>query len=296
MAIWAPYVRQVARRHDLPEPGGLSVGTPGSHPVFATDTGYVVKFYAPHWPDNVAEARVYDALAGGPDLPVPRRLAYGSLYPDETRWPWPYLVTSRIAGRSVGEVRDSIDVAGVAGELGPVVRQLHHLPLPDGPEWPERSARLRRQAVERRRREGGWPESLLAALPDYLEAAARLPAPLRLVHADLTEDHALVVRGAGGAWRLSGLIDFADAFAGDPAYDLVALHLSLFHCDQRALGAFLRAYGPDPAWAEGWRRRATACLLMFPFDVRGELVKYRPAVMQARTPEDIERGIWVQGR
>lgn len=303
LAVWMPMVRHVARVHDLPEPGALSVGTPGSHPVFTAAAGYVVKFYAPHWPHNVAaEARAYAALEYGRDLPVPKRWAEGALYRDGERWPWPYLVTTRIPGRSVGELREALgreDLSSVARELAPVLRGLHHLPLPcDAPDtaWQERLARLRGEAVGHRQREGGWPESVLSGLPRYLEEAWRLPAPLRLVHADVTEDHALLVPGGGGGWRLSGLIDFADSFIGDPAYDLVALYLSLLHCDAQALGAFLQAYGPEAAWAEGWRRRATACLLMFPFDVWGELVKHWPEVSQVRVPEDLERALWGLGR
>ena len=63
--VWRPYVREVARRHALPVPGAVSVGIPGSHPVFMTDRGYVVKFFAPHWPhDHAAEAAVHRALGG----------------------------------------------------------------------------------------------------------------------------------------------------------------------------------------------------------------------------------------
>ncbi len=299
VSVWRPYVEHVAQRHGLGPPGELSVGVPGSHPVFGTGS-CVVKFYAPHWPRNAAaEARTYAALASSPALPVPRLLAEGTLFPEADRWPWPYIAVTRIPGRSVGELRADLsaaDLVAMARALAPSVRALHHLQLPEGADrlWTERREALRVQAPARRRAEGGWPQTLLAELPAYLEATCRSSAPLRLVHADITEDHVLL-RPATTGWRLAGLIDFADAFVGDAAYDLVPLGLSLFRCDRGALAAFLDAYGPDPAWGEDWRRRATAHLLMFPFGVQQTLADHWPAFSRLRRPRDIEDTFWPPG-
>ena len=142
---WRPYVREVVRRHALAVPRAVSVGIPGSHPVFMTDRG----------------------------PPGPR-------------------VGARLAG--------------MAGRV--------------------------RTALARRRSGGRWPESLLAAMPTYLEEAMR-PC---LVPGDITGDHVLVER-RGQAWRLAGLIDFGDALVADPAHELVALAVDLFRCNRALLQA-----------------------------------------------------------
>lgn len=80
---------------------------------------------------------------------------------------------------------------------------------------------------------------------------------------------------------------------GDPACELVALHLSPLQCAHEPLRAFLEAYGPDPAWATDWRRRATACVLLFPFDRDAAAqAPHLPAVGGVRTPEDLEEALW----
>lgn len=288
----------VARRHGLPAPGAIAGGVPGSHPVWKTAAAYVVKFFAPHWPDNFeVESGVYAALGAAPGLPVPRMLAQGALYPGGDRWPWPYLVTTVMPGRSVGELRGDLsgrDLLRLAADLAPVVRALHRLPVPaSARRWQDRLAWLRQAAVSRRSGEGGWPDELLAGLPAYLDGALGdgLRGPQCLVHADLTEDHALVVPTPTGP-RLSGLIDFADALVGDPTYELVALHLSLFQCAHDRLRAFLQAYGSEPAWGADWRRRATACVLIFPFEVMPVLAEHLPTVRAVRTAEDLQERLW----
>lgn len=65
---------------------------------------------------------------------------------------------------------------------------------------------------------------------------------------------------------MAGLIDFADAVAGDPAYELVALFAGLFRCAPAPLRAFLEAYGPEPAFG--------------------------PAAAAARTLEAFEAALW----
>lgn len=293
--FWRPYAEAVAARHGLPAPGALSAPEPGSHPVFRAAAGYFLKFYAPHWPlDAAAEADAYAALGAGPALPVPALLAHGRLFAGGGRWPWPYLVTGALPGCSVGQLRAELqpaDLRQACRDLALVVRALHRLPVPSAPSrgWRRRVADLQRSAPERRRRDG-WPEPLVLALPDYLDAALGSAGdiPRRLCHGDLTADHALLLPDGAAGWRLAGLLDFADAALAEAAYDLVALFSSLCAWDGEALLAFLEAYGPDPAWRPGCRRRATAYLLLFPADVL-------PRRLRTRTPEEIEAELWPPG-
>ena len=291
---WRPYVAWVARRHGLRAPGALSVGFPGCHAVFMTDCGYAVKFYAPYWPnDHAAEADVYGALGADRALPVPRVLARGALFPGTDRWPWPYLITTLLPGRSVEALRSTLTpghLLRLARELAPIVRRLHRLPMPQTGAWRDRVATLRQTAPARRRRDG-WPEELVAALPAYLKQAPPYQGPARLVHGDIHDAHVLLQADPAG-WAIAGLIDFADAIVGDPAYELVPLHVDLFRCDGGLLKAFLAAYGADPAWGPDWRRRATAYLCLFDNNWLPVLLERLPAVAGARTPEHLEGLLW----
>jgi|GEM_PF-6527983 len=61
------------------------------------------------------------------------------------------------------------------------------------------------------------------------------------------------------------------------------------------LRASLAAYGADADWDPGRRRRATAWLPLFPYDVLPELRKRLPALDGVRAPGDLEEAIWPSG-
>ena len=100
----------------------------------------------------------------------------------------------------------------VAHTLGERVRCVHDTPIRPGLGWPPVDAWPRLVAT----RLAEAPAALRAMLPERVasEAEALLPetdwfaGESRLLHADLTQDHALVSR-QGDEWRLTGLIDGA---------------------------------------------------------------------------------------
>jgi hygromycin-B 7''-O-kinase len=60
------------------------------------------------------------------------------------------------------------------------------------------------------------------------------------IHADLHADHLYVDPTTG---ELLAVIDFGDAWAGDPRYDFQALHCGSFHGDRDMLAAAFDGYG-----------------------------------------------------
>ncbi|GAA4975878.1 phosphotransferase [Pseudonocardia tropica] len=139
--------------------------------------------------------------------------------------------------------------------LGRFLRALHATPLPGavdrGVPGPERNRALRAAALDRFR---GPVAALLApplrepvaALCDRLAAA---PADT-LVHGDLNPDHLLV----DGAGRLTGVIDWSDSRAGDPAKDLA---WALAEAPRGFADALARVYGVTAALADrarDWHR------------------------------------------
>ncbi len=301
--IWRPYVEWVARRHALPAPRELSVGTPGSHPVFMTANGYVVKFYAPHWPSDArSESAVFECLRATSLAAVPRPavLAGGRLFAGGEPWAWPYAVFVSMKGRALADLGAHWPPSAwttTAHELGRIVRALHEVPLddtvPDFASWSAyEMSNLLRTAPERRRHDPAWArldfEAWEAHWQEVIDREWIRPC---LLHGDLTADHVFIQKSSD-AVRITGLIDWADALIGDPAYELVAVYVDLFRGQRDQFMAFRSGYGDGPMFRPTWKRRATAWLLAYRFDVGSMLAAIRPALSSINSFQDVEEIVW----
>jgi hygromycin-B 7''-O-kinase len=299
-SYWRPYVEAICDRHALPA-GPLTAGLPGTNAVFLVGA-YAVKIYTDLFGgarSMPAERDCYALIARSGAIPAPALVAEGALFDPEGGWPWPYLVTTRLPGRSLGE-EPSVDphsMGDLAAWLARVVAQIHQLPLAGAaalsPGWGAFTTLIREQRASalRRHAESQWlPPHLVAQLEAYLPNVGALIdesyAP-QLIHADLNADHVLG-DWEGGRWRPSGIIDFGDARIGDRAYDLVAIHLGLFRADKRLLRAFLDAY-PDPSIRHALPQRAMAMTLLHEFDVLSDL---RDQIGGAATLAELADLIW----
>jgi hygromycin-B 7''-O-kinase len=180
-----------------------------------------------------AESHLYALLAVTPQIPAPSLLAQGQLFPESSGWPWPYLVSAVIPGTSLGEVRERItpsDEKRIAVHLGPIVRQIHALPIEGVPSLPRSwDAFVHLLGVRHGdcaadyARGGIIPRRLVDEIDSYLPPIDSLidrTLEPRLLHCDLNQDHVLG-RFESGHWQLTGIIDFGDAQVGDPLYELI---------------------------------------------------------------------------
>jgi aminoglycoside phosphotransferase (APT) family kinase protein len=303
--VWRPFIDRVCRRHCLAV-SDIEAGLAGTHPVFLVRGGqqYIVKFYETQFFAGArsyhVERDLYQLLPSALSAPTPRLIANGSLDEDGR---WPYIVTSVIPGASFGEMRDHVgyeDTVALAAWLGPVIRQLHSIPLDALPllrelraEFAQFIARQYDRCIEQHQSWNTLPPHLVAQIPQYLSTHPRIGCAdtCCLIHADLTHDHVLG-RVQDGHWRPTGIIDFGDAWAGDQFYELVALHFSLFQADKRLLQAFLSAYGFDTALRERFAERAMVASLLFEFNSLGEFVAEHPELLKLATLDQLAARLW----
>jgi hygromycin-B 7''-O-kinase len=226
-AFWEPLARAALDHAGLDQPTQLRTGVPlGTYPMLLTDTGLVVKLFGDRWSgpeSHQAELEAYQILDGH-DLPVPRLIAGGQLFPDPTAtWPWPFLILTELPGATYAARSVALDQATrrrVAGDFGRLLRRLHPLPLAGrrlGPSWGRFLALLRRrrsQAPQDHRRWGAMPPRLCRQLDGWLPDPSRLVDTTRppcFVHGDLHNEH--VFLASASDW-LAGIIDFTDVYAG----------------------------------------------------------------------------------
>ena len=283
VAYWRPFVESVCERHGLlPHDSVRGSDIPGTYPVFIVQDRWVVKFFGQLFNGEsafTAELDVSNLLANDGQIPAPSMVAYGRLLDGNGNWPWPYLVFEHLEGESLARLRDQVSVdsmSRVARELGNLIKLFHALPLSETrflvPTWDAYVAMLERQRPGCGARHWEWrslPDHLIDQVDGFLPPTAALvdrSNPPRLLHGDLTADHA-VGRLTPNGWHIQAIIDFGDALVGDPLYELIPLHLDLFRCDKRLLSAFLMSYDFEQEIDQEDAAKLLSLCLLHPFNV-----------------------------
>jgi aminoglycoside phosphotransferase len=302
---WHLYVDVICERHGLGRDTTIHAGFPGTNPVFIVDEKYAIKLYTDLFDGARSfpvEREIYGLIATEPAIPAPALIVAGKLFDEDDNWPWPYIITQVIPGRSMSESQISAtDQLAIAAWLGQVVRRIHSLPLArSGPlqsgweAFAQFLAAQRTQAIANHARWSSLPTHLIAQIEGYLPTPAELidermtPA---LIHCDLNSDHVLGEEKAG-RWQPCGIIDFGDTRVGDRVYELVALHMGLFYCSGRLLRTFLDAYGFDEALRHDFVRRAMSMTLLFEHNVFSHVFQNIPAAASASTLEELAELAW----
>ncbi|MFI0965929.1 aminoglycoside phosphotransferase family protein [Streptomyces sp. NPDC021080] len=201
-------------------------------------------------------------------IPVPQYLGR----PGE-RFPRPWLVTTWVPGEPADRA-PATRPAEAAAALAAFLTALHR-PAPDtAPTGRDRGGPLADTAEHFTRALDSATELGLVDDPAVVRAvwedAAAAPGragPRLWLHGDLHPANVLTTDGT-----ISGVIDFGDLFAGDPAFDLAAAWILL---PDGAVDRFHEAYlpGPDSATlrrARGWAvLRALSCLHIADAGVHG---------------------------
>jgi aminoglycoside phosphotransferase (APT) family kinase protein len=173
---------------------------------------------------------------------VPRWLAADE---SRTRLPRRFVIMTRLPGASVRERFGRAGAPALFREMGALLRRLHAVPMPrfgylleaDVAEPFATNAAWMAAAFETKYRDfraWGGDETLGQQIERFVGARAGALAECDgavLCHNDLHPGNVLAVQGPDDAWRLSGVVDFENAVAADPLYDLAkALDYTAHEC------------------------------------------------------------------
>jgi aminoglycoside phosphotransferase (APT) family kinase protein len=274
---------------------------PADVAVAADDAGLVRRLLAAQHPD-LADLPLRHADGGwdnemwrlGDDLAVrlPRREAAAALLRNELRWlpglarlvrvpvpaplragepgegyPYPWAVVPWVPGEPAWRTPPSARRAWAA-DLADALADLHVPAEAAAPGNPVRAVPLARRDGTVRQRlllPGVDPDGHLRALWADALAAPAWSGPRLWAHGDPHPANLLV---AGG--RLTGLVDFGDLTAGDPACDLATAWLTFDAAGRAAFRARLaeRGAADDATWrrARGWAVALAAAMVLRPAD------------------------------
>ncbi|HEY1753357.1 MAG TPA: aminoglycoside phosphotransferase family protein [Caulobacteraceae bacterium] len=260
-AFGADLAEVVRARHSLVGP--LVRKVEGSSLVFRAGAGPWLKLTPPFFADSFdAEVAATAAAAGKLPARIPELIEAGWVED------WRYLVSAHVPGVQAGEVLGELDGAereALASDLGAFMRAFHAVEAPGferpfGP-WPAYLARRLGDAAAIHAGRGtpaAWVGRIAAFLARHDPALSALGPPV-LVHADLTAEHVMLER-AGGRWRLSGVLDLADAMTAPAELDLIAPFVELFRGDaalqaRLAAAAGVGRLGPELTMALAMQHR-----------------------------------------
>jgi aminoglycoside phosphotransferase (APT) family kinase protein len=222
----------------------------------------VLKIYAdePAW-IVAKEVLVAGWIGDRAGLPIPRWLCL-----DESRSliPFRFALMTWLPGATVRSLIGTDGIDAAYRQMGELLKRLHAIPMTaygyitgDGIRQPrptnDDDMRAAFDQAFRQFREQGGDETLTR----QLEAMAQARFPLLqhntrpvFCHDDLQQGNVLAERDQNGRLQLTGLIDFGNARAADPLFDLAKTLFCCVHEDPRSRGPLLTGYGeidhPDP--------------------------------------------------
>jgi hygromycin-B 7''-O-kinase len=257
----------VRARHQLPAP--LTRHIEGSSLVFRIGDGRWLKLTPPFCTESFdAELRVARAVEGQLPVPVPTILQTGEIDG------WRYIVSARVPGVQLQRVISDLtkaDFAALAVDLGDFMACFHRIRIAgfhrEFGHWSSFLERNIRDAAQIHRSRGNpaaWASQIAALLKREQERLVRLGPPI-LVHGDLTPEHVMLHR-VSGRWRLSGVLDLADAMLAPAELDVAVPMLDIFRGRGNLQRSFLRATGISPtAEGESFSFLFMAIALLHPF-------------------------------
>jgi hygromycin-B 7''-O-kinase len=296
-------VRRICQDNGLVVADKITAGFPGSSAVFIVDKQAVVKIFPPFLIGNChLEIETYQLVDTRLDPYLPELLGHG-MYQDQIDWP--YLIMSFLPGEPIREVRGELSAENgstIARELGWYIRRLHGTPLNEAKvlkvrkaDWFHFLGQRRMRCLEELRDETTLSFPVLREIARLLATDIFLPPkdfrPL-LLNGDFTEDH-LLLEERLGEWRISGLIDWADALAGSADYEWVALWFGLCSQDVIMFREILKAYDSSLRLDNRFRQRMMAytCIHRFGPEMIGQLLKQSGAP-KINSLVDLQSWLW----
>lgn len=234
--FWWPNIVHLSEWHKLGITDKRSIAECGfnsTYPVFLIEN-VVIKFFGhrANWADafNI-ECSAHECLIGNDTILAPRILAKGQLFID-TEVTWPYIISSRISGRSWLDANLTQDEKNnVAAEIGQQLHKIHDLSINDKQlrhdhEWSKLNFRLAAK-------KSILPKHLVVQVDSFIAKLDKFDRCF--VNGDIVDTHVFIKNG-----HLSGIIDWGDATVTDRHYELGKL-LDTFDWDKKLLKIVLDA-------------------------------------------------------
>jgi hygromycin-B 7''-O-kinase len=292
--IWQFVARQICQRHRI-SPNVLQRATSGEHVVFLADDSLIIKIYKPYRNGFRRERAALRFAQGKTNLPIPEILFEGEIEQ------FNYLVLTQQRGVSVTRETwlklETPQQIQILSQLADGLKQLHSHPIAGAVDFDwHRFIEHQAVATLERQKSSGVNPRVLERLPEYIaENLPLLPKDFLPVflHGDIHFGNLRLTESASGAWRITGLFDFADSLAGFFEFDLIAIGVLMIQGQGNLQREFFRHYGyTDDQINESLRRRLMLLTILYDCsDLKRYALRLRPAAVEY-TLDELERAIW----
>jgi hygromycin-B 7''-O-kinase len=290
-----PAALDIARTHGLPC-GDPHVFATGSNLVVALDDALVLKVFPPLLRHQfVSERASLSQLRGRVGVPIPEIVLEGE------RDQWLYLAITRlngIVGTQAWPALPEDQKERILGRIGETIAEVQRVPVGElsrlEPRWDTFIPR-QIEGCHARHARLGLPRKYLDGLEAYLrDAAALIPlqAPPVILTGEYGPENFLLSR-EDSDWRLSGLIDFGDAFTGWREYDLLGPSVFLTAGLPRRVRSLLTGFGYSRAdMTPALTRRLMTLALLHRFSDLNRQICIAGWQQQAGDLFELERLLW----
>nr|WP_272508330.1 aminoglycoside phosphotransferase family protein [Paenisporosarcina quisquiliarum] len=241
-SLWDEVVRALLENENIPYQS-FSRYSLGGNIVYGVDDQYVLKLFAPFdSPEFTIETEVLTQTDWTKvSIQVPEIVQRG-MYDG-----WKYFLMTRVPGELLIDIWDELSAnekIGVAHDLGLLISQMHQLDISkyrvlenSFESW----ISLQKENVVKHHASTDLAPHLLEEVQDYI--ASFLPSSEKVLLTGEYTPFNLLMNKVNGQWKLTGLIDFADCFIGEPEYDLLGPILFSFFKEPGLTSTFLNSYG-----------------------------------------------------
>lgn len=290
--IWLDAAKEICRREHISFSEIKRVAS-SDHVVFAIDDRFVLKIYRPARNCFERETKALEFLSGKIDLTIPEIAQTGAAENLN------YVLITQLSGISMTRADwlrlPAQEQVSLAAKLASNLKQIHAIRADSfncdwAPFVNERAATFVERQIAH-----GVNEKIIRALPAFIEANLKLVptgAPTVFLHGDVHFGN-LRLQKANGAWKVSGLFDFADSRVGFYEYDFLAVGVLMFQGQTEVQGEFFKSYGyAESELDESFRRRLMMLTMLYETsDLRRYALRLKPEAA-GFTLEELERAIW----
>ncbi|MFX3673867.1 MAG: phosphotransferase family protein [Paenisporosarcina sp.] len=261
-SIWDEVVRTLLEKENI-QFQTISRFPMGGNIVYSIDDQMVLKLFSPFdsreffIETDVIEKTDWNQI----DIEVPKVLCKGTFEG------WHYLIMTRVQGTLLIDVWNDLshdERVTIATDLGKLIKQMHTLNIEVYEELDRNFDNWimdQKKRVKNHHIKTGLASHIIDDVEDFVSSFETSSEQV-LLTGEYTPFN-LIVNRQKDKWTITGLIDFADCFIGEPNYDLLGPILFNFYKESGLTSAFLNSYGID--LTDAVRNRLMQLLLLHRF-------------------------------